>query len=426
MTSLPRQLILLNNDLSRKGVLSRLGATGAIRGKLLKERHYDEMIVSHQDVFADALREAGLISGDSELLHLGNILGIDALFAEVEAENGTFRRFVIAEDKLFRNPDSHREVLGQILDYSRALRSIDPNRLSELLPQDKSPWVDANEDLISPALKEADFLLVVCGDEIQRRLIEYLDHLKDQLDPLIAADLALVSVAIFSNGTDHLLIPHVVGAMVKSERPLTIRVMVTDTTGAPVAASVSSETRHVPEPDKGREKIELTELLDDVRKAGDEAREIAESLFQFATKHGAVISLRAAAASVRVWNLTTDKPCTVFVVTRRATFYTGFVGRWEANAGVGPEVAREYEATLTNILDRSPRMAKGDHAGNKAVPLVEIGRHRDAVFAAIGGVIAELRESRPATAGDVPPNITFDPTTTLPRPSGSVGRRGST
>ena len=411
MGFLPRKLILLNDDLSRKSVLSRLGSTGAVSGTVLKERHYDEIIVSHQDVFADALREAGLIGQDSELLFLGKqILAIDVLFAEVEIASATFRRFVLAEDKLFRSPEARREVLGQILDYSRALQGMDPDHFAELLPNDKGPWVDANEDLVWPALRDANFMLVICGDQIQRRQIDYLHYLKDHFDLLSAVDLALVSIAVFSNGTDHLLLPHVVGAMVKAERPITIKVMVTDTMGGPVAASVSVETVSSSRPEAGREKIEREELLAEIGKAGGDARKTAELLFECAETLGAEISLRAAAASVRVRNLTTGRPCTVCVVTRRATFYTGFVSRWEANAGVTAEVARDYDAALTKILGRSPRMARGDLAGSKAIPLAEIGQYRDEVFAAMGKVIAELRDSLPTSDITGLPNPPLQPT----------------
>jgi hypothetical protein len=391
MSGLPRQLALLDDRLERQGLLTRLGPSGTIGGRMLKERDYDQMIISQRDMLADALREADLLSADSELLHLGRILAIDVLFAEIEAQTQSFRRFVLVEDKLCRNPEARREVLGQILDYSRALRGLDVERLSELLGEELGSWVLANDDLIGNALADGDFLLLLCGDQIRPRLVAYVNHLKDQLDPLISADVALVSVAIFTNGTQHVLVPHVVGAMLRAERPITIKVMVSDAKGAPLAASMGVETGPPVGPERGRDRIELQELLDDLTKAGNDAREAGESLFKLAEDLGAETSLAGAAASVRVRNPMTRKRCTVFVVTRRATFYTGLMDRWEANAGVPPEVAREYEATLTKVLGRSPRVARGDLAGNNAIPLAEIGRHRDEVFAAIGKVIAELR-----------------------------------
>jgi hypothetical protein len=392
MGFLPNELVVLNDDLSRRTILTRLPTTGAIAGSILKEHHYDDLIVAHQDSVADALRQAGLIAPDSELLHLGKILAIDVLFAEVETGTDTFRRFVIAEDKLWRNPEARREVLGQILDYARALKELDPDGLTELLADDKAPWVDANDDLVRVALREADFLLLVCGDVIHPRLIDYVDHLKDLLDPLAAVELALVSLAIFSDGTDHVLVPHVVGAIVKAERPVTIRVVVTGEAGAVVPASVAVDIRPPSEP--RRRIIALDELLEQISSIAPEARATAERLLEGAMQFGAEVSLRAAAASVRIKNKSTGSPCTLFVITRRGTFYTGFVRRWEKNAGVGPELARDLDETLTRILGRSPRMAKGDAAGTKAISLVLVGKHTEAILAAMQRVAVVLRDSR--------------------------------
>lgn len=205
-----------------------------------------------------------------------------------------------------------------------------------------------------------------------------------------------MSVAIFSNGTDHVLVPHVVGAMVKAQRPLTIRLVVTNEAGAELPASATLlETDAQPKSVVAREKIEITELLDEIGKISKDARQTAESLLNSAPELGAEVSLRAAAASVRVQNLSTGRPCTLFVVTRRATFYISFLRRWQENAGVGPDVAREYEEALTTILGRSPHMVKGDTAGTKAMSLLEVGLHFDEVIPVVRRVANLLRETRP-------------------------------
>ena len=157
MNILPNELILLDDKRQRTGSFSRLSTVGAIAGELLAERHYDEFIVTFRDVIADALREAGILGDASSLLYLGKILSIDALFAEVDDQGQTFRRFVIVEDKLFRNPEARREVLGQILEYAKVLRETDVDRLAELLSEELRTWLDANEDLISKHSKMPTF-----------------------------------------------------------------------------------------------------------------------------------------------------------------------------------------------------------------------------------------------------------------------------
>ena len=174
MTGMPRTLTILNPDLTAKVALKRVGSRDEVSGRRLAEADYDQLIATHAESFASALCEAGLIRSDSSLWHLGKGLNIDLLFAEVESETEVFRRFVIVEDKLARNPEAHRHVLAQLLDYGSVLSKTDVESLRELFPQSDA-WLMANEDLISDKLAQRDFLMVVCGDAIQPRLIGYLE-----------------------------------------------------------------------------------------------------------------------------------------------------------------------------------------------------------------------------------------------------------
>jgi hypothetical protein len=377
MNILPNELIRLDDKLQRIGSIPRLNAVGAIAGQILREQDYDKFIVTHKDVVSDALREAGILNEASSLFYLGKILSIDALFAEIDSEEQTFRRFVIVEDKLFRNPEARREVLGQILEYAKALRETDVERLSELLSNEHRAWLDANDDLITQAFHNANFLLLVCGDRIQPRLIEYVKHLKKQLDPLIAADVALLSLAIFSDGAQHILIPYVV-ALITAEQGIAIKVIVQNIEGDNLSASIALQEEHSLQKRRG-EKIEIEALTEAIRKTGGtKAVEVAQTLFNYAQELGAEVKPGEASASVRLKDPNSGKYSTLFVVTRNATFYIGFLKRWTLNAGVDPEIARIYERRLTDILGRSPVMiATG---GASAIPLTELGKHLEPVL----------------------------------------------
>jgi len=142
MNILPNELILLDENLQLAGTIPRLDPKGALAGRVLAERDYDALIVAHLGTIADALREAGVIEKTSDLKHLGSILSIDVLLAEVEQETRTFRRLVVVEDKLFRNPEARRAVLGQMLDYAKELKETDFSRLCDLLPEEHRSWLD--------------------------------------------------------------------------------------------------------------------------------------------------------------------------------------------------------------------------------------------------------------------------------------------
>lgn len=388
MNILPNHLVLLDDKLQRAGALSRLDTMGAIAGHVLSEHDYDKLIVTHKDTVADALREAGVIARGSSLFHLRTKLAIDVLFAEVEEGNGTFRRFVIVEDKLFRNPEARREVLGQLLDYAKVLRGTDFERFSELLPDDCRAWLDANDYLVSRALRDADFLLLVCGDRIQPRLIDYVKHLKEQLDPLISADVALMSIAIFSDGSQHVLIPYVV-ALVTAEKGITIKVVVQGAAGK-TQVSMLEESPD----DKRRQRIEVEALLNAILKVGgEEAVSVAKKLFAYAQELGAEIRPAGASVSVRVRAPATDRRCTLFVVTRKATFYIGWLDSWATYADISPEVASAYRKRLTEIFGRSP--VEAGTGGTYAIPLASVGAHLDEVLNEIRIAINALRHAGP-------------------------------
>ena len=92
---------------------------------------------------ADCLREAGLIAEDHDLQHIGNqIENIDVLCAEVDQQSRAFQRFVVIEDKLCRNPEARRDVLGQIIDYSKTLHELTFDDLVDLF-RCRAEWCEA-------------------------------------------------------------------------------------------------------------------------------------------------------------------------------------------------------------------------------------------------------------------------------------------
>jgi hypothetical protein len=241
MNILPDWIVAVDENLGRVKRYDRISPETEI-GKRLKESDYDRLIVGHADLLADTLRQAEIIADDSDLVVLGTqVKAIDVLLAEVEVKTGEFRRLVLVEDKLFVNPEARRDVLAQVLDYSLNLEEkIDVDALVELLPKQHSDWLEENRDRIESTLHLGDYLLLICGDRIQERLIRLVDRFVKRADtnPLKLTELGLVSMAIYSDGATHLLIPNFVGAVIGAQRTLTIRVEVRDSAGRPVEAPV--------------------------------------------------------------------------------------------------------------------------------------------------------------------------------------------
>ena len=130
------------------------------------------------------------------------------------------------EDKLCRNPEGRRDVLGQIVDYSKKLHELNFDDFVELVPEGVADWCEANRVAIGRALKEHRMLLLICSDQVRESLIEYARYLNDVF-PLRQMELALMSLNIYSDGERHLFVPNVAGTMPLPERTLVVKVEVT-------------------------------------------------------------------------------------------------------------------------------------------------------------------------------------------------------
>jgi hypothetical protein len=231
---------------------------------------------------------------------------------------------------------------------------------------------------------------------VRESLIEYARYLNDVF-PLRQLELALMSLSIYSDGERHLFVPNVVGTMPLPERTLVVKVEVTGRNAEPADARISAEWQ-MPKTG-GRGAIQMSELLDEIGLAGSAARAVAEALLQGAEKIGAEVEFGDASATVRIYNSSTRRPATLFVVTRRGTFYVRPSSRWLKAAAVEPEVSAGYVERLTNIIGKSPRMERGDWAGKRALRLEVLQGKEEQILAEAANVLSVLRDA-PAPEGD--------------------------
>jgi hypothetical protein len=235
------------------------------------EAEWDRILTENVDLLADALREAEMIAEDSTLMFLGaQVDNIDLVFAEVRNDNRELRRLVLLEDKLLKSPEARRQVLAQILDYARVVQEQWASaRLPDL--EDKlrghAQWVRENEEALRQSCRHADFLLVIAGDGIDDGLAKLAPRFAGRDDPLRLTELVLVSMAMYALGTEYLLVPHVVSAVQRSEREMTVRVLVQDAQGRAVPADIVRDVQdEAAQANRGRLPVR-EEVIEFLRKA---------------------------------------------------------------------------------------------------------------------------------------------------------------
>ena len=129
-------------------------------------------------------------------------------------------RITIAEFKLWRNPEARREVIGQILDYTKELASwsyedlqrqvsLALNRSGNVLfeiVEANSAGIDEAEfvDSVTRHLRRGEFLLLIVGDGIQETVANIVDFI--QRHSGLHFNLALVEAALYRDSTDHLFV----------------------------------------------------------------------------------------------------------------------------------------------------------------------------------------------------------------------------
>src|SRR5882724_9814732 len=159
MRSLPDKIVVLDGSQT----VTRSYERQSLDSPKMRERDYDQLVIKHSDVLADLLRAAEMIAADSTLRVLGSqVEGIDVLLAEVrEGSDHEFRRLVLVENKLLRNPDARRQVLAQALEYAAKIQhELTVEELIDALDEGHEQWAKDNRTEIENSLRAGDVLLL--------------------------------------------------------------------------------------------------------------------------------------------------------------------------------------------------------------------------------------------------------------------------
>ena len=163
---------------------------------------------------------------------------VDALYVN------SLGRLTLAEFKLWRNPQARREVIGQILDYTKELaswryedlqrevskaRGTSGNVLYDLV---RKHAPDVNEadfvDNVTRHLKRGEFLLLIIGDGIREGVENIVDFVQRYTG--LHFNLALVEAALYRDGAERLIVQ----PRVLARTEIMHRIVIDEATGAHV------------------------------------------------------------------------------------------------------------------------------------------------------------------------------------------------
>ena len=233
------------------GELTRLS-----KHRFISEGHHlnspQKILANNPQIFTDLNElELGDVNIPFIIRELNTSRGpIDIIYITSNAD------IVLVETKLLRNPESHRVVVAQCIDYVKALTKINSDDIIDKAKQSK--YSDKNfiaDDYFISALKKnlstGNFKVVIAGDLIHPNILEMVDSI--QSAPHLSFTIILVELNAEINAEDEIYLnPRCISKTVEIERSV-IRLEITE------AGKVSSIDSEVPEKDRKGSKPILTE-----------------------------------------------------------------------------------------------------------------------------------------------------------------------
>ena len=336
------------------------------------------------------------------LVSLGReIANIDNLFISPAG------RLVVVETKLWRNPESGREVVGQLLDYAavlgrwsyedveRAARdSLDsPLVSSESLyahvarhfPDDVLPESDFI-DAVQKTLRTGRFLLLIVGDGIREGVERMLDHLHDHPQRLFT--FGLVEIGIYENPevfSGRILLPSLVAKSTEI-----VRAVVRVETAGPANVSVVTAP-HEAEEAAGYQRRTLSEEEFFQELPNERTRALYGRLFRLADGLGASKTWRSSSVSLRLPDPNgSSRDITLLVLNTRGQVFPGWMPGGLRRLGLPESIATDYVNSLCRIFPNVQPHARNRGTLSRELTVEEVESRFDELADAVRDVIDAL------------------------------------
>ena len=176
-------------------------------------------------------------------------------------ENGDI---ALVETKLLKNPEAHRTVVAQAIDYAKAFSEEDINSIKDQIrkrnlqyPNKGGDYLDA---VINKNIKSGNFQVLIVGDEVHPNILGMLDAI--QSAPHLAFSLSAISLNPFSLDEGGLvLFPKVETRTIEVERSV-ISIQISKDDEIKIESSAPEKRNKGNKP-----KISREEFLDNIERA---------------------------------------------------------------------------------------------------------------------------------------------------------------
>jgi hypothetical protein len=338
----------------------------------------------------------------SPLISLGReIAMIDNLFISPSG------RLTVVETKLWRNPESLREVVGQILDYTVKVSSwsyleledhVRRGRSSPLqegislyqhvvnLHPDEVPVENQFVDEVQRTLRTSRFLLLIVGDGIRESVERMLEHLHNHPQRLFT--FGLIEIQIYENPAvfpGKILLPQVIAKTTEI-----VRAVVRVQTAGEAQVSVAIEDSSAGTSGSVRKILSEEVFFDEVK--DEEARSLFKTLLSLADDIGAEKSWGSTSVSIRLPDPKgTKRKLTLLVLTTAGEAYTGWLARQLEAIGLPSTIACDYVKALCKIVGSVTPHKEYPDVLSRNLKAKEIAKNLDEVVGVVSDTVQEIR-----------------------------------
>ena len=381
------------------------------------EHYLQELLVEHPELLpvSELRNDVGNLLCIGREVPVGRSGSVDNLFLST----GGYP--VIVETKLWRNPQARREVLSQILEYSKELVEKDFEWFQSVWQEFSRKRYSTQEKLIvklvemaedeideavfvdrvNRALKRGDILALIVGDGIETRLQQLVSHLCEDSAHL-RYSLALIELACYRVGDeryreDLFVVPRIIHDVEPVERAY-VRIEVApelEEKAVIKSAAKEKETRI------GYIRMSLTE--DDLLKYLDESvgvavREKVEDFYhRLCEDLGLESEFKAAALMLKIPDPSGEKPgVSLFAIERQGRVYNtshmrNQLKRWGIPEEIVNSIVYDYWKALHEIDNRFLEKGISHMTSRLFLPIKDLLPKLDQIEKEIGTVVARIR-----------------------------------
>jgi len=363
--------------------------------KLLNEAWLQDLIRKQPDVLPvsdiEAIFDPPISIGKEVSTNSGII---DNLFISPEGY------LTLVETKLWRNPQSTREVVGQIIDYAKDIsnwsfeeldgkvreynRTYEENNngiVETIFSKSGSFFSEANLiDLIYKNMKKGRFLLIIVGDGIKESVEEMVDYLNKNPSMLFTLALVELQVFKFSQG-DFIVIPQVVTRTQEITRAV-VKIEGVNVEKVQIELDTGEETKK-----PKRRKIDEDEFFEQLKKEKVNV-DFVKSVFEDMENLGCKIQWRSQSAMVRLKDpLGRKQKLTIFGITVSGKVFVGWLPDQLEKIGIDRKLGEKF------FLDAAKLFSLPDESWEKVLPKINIFEEKyESFFQMVEELIENLKE----------------------------------